>query len=444
MTVTDPWAIKWLKTGDGKSWLEAHDLPTNPFFAPERECTSDDPHPVLKIALKEGDTINVPLFEIKGTADATGLFESWVLEYAPGSNPRDWKTLNGGDSPVKNSTLAMWNLADIPNGAVTLRLTNVYGPRMALNIPCQGFLSNFLRRLLLGQTIEIYGDGNQLRDPMFVDDAVEAFLKAGAAARPPSRLYNVGGPQALSLSEIARMAVASVDAPEPVFRPFPEYQKQIDIGGGPSQTIADAPDGRGGAWGSGGTIVFSPTSGSPLFMVSDAGGTATPLTVFATPARRRGPRAGGLAHRRHGRLQRRARPGDADDERSVEGLIEYDAVLGVAFQTSPSAGKLEHCDLPRRMVSAREKVRTGRVDSVDGSGPDHSCAALAELSERLFDCGVVPYYLHQLDRAAGTAHFEVGDERARELVAGLRARLPGYLVPRLVRETAGEAAKSPL
>ncbi len=127
-----------------------------------------------------------------------------------------------------NYHLLMSRSGDID--AIALRLTNVYGPRMALNIPCQGFLSNFLRRLLLGQTIEIFGDGNQLRDPMFVDDAVEAFLKAGAAARPPSRLYNVGGPQALSLSEIARMAVASVDAPEPVFRPFPEYQKQIDIG----------------------------------------------------------------------------------------------------------------------------------------------------------------------------------------------------------------------
>jgi EF-P beta-lysylation protein EpmB len=70
--------------------------------------------------------------------------------------------------------------------------------------------------------------------------------------------------------------------------------------------------------------------------------------------------------------------------------------------------------------------------------------ALARLSERLFECGVTPYYLHQLDRVAGAAHFEVGDERARELVAELRARLPGYLVPRLVREVAGEGSKTPL
>ncbi|MFT3792109.1 MAG: EF-P beta-lysylation protein EpmB [Rudaea sp.] len=73
-----------------------------------------------------------------------------------------------------------------------------------------------------------------------------------------------------------------------------------------------------------------------------------------------------------------------------------------------------------------------------------SADALAGLSSRLFDCGVLPYYLHQLDRVAGTAHFAVGDDEACALVAALRARLPGYLVPRLVREIAGEAHKTPL
>ena len=75
----------------------------------------------------------------------------------------------------------------------------------------------------------------------------------------------------------------------------------------------------------------------------------------------------------------------------------------------------------------------------------NDCAdALADLSMRLFDCGVLPYYLHQLDRVAGAAHFAVGDDEARALVAALRERLPGYLVPRLVREIAGEAHKTPL
>ena len=56
----------------------------------------------------------------------------------------------------------------------------------------------------------------------------------------------------------------------------------------------------------------------------------------------------------------------------------------------------------------------------------------------------LPYYLHQLDRVAGTAHFEVPDDRARDLLQQVNARLPGYLVPRLVREEPGAPGKSPL
>ena len=77
-------------------------------------------------------------------------------------------------------------------------------------------------------------------------------------------------------------------------------------------------------------------------------------------------------------------------------------------------------------------------------GVNDSLPALSDLSERLFAAGALPYYLHQLDRVAGTAHFEVTDERARALHDGLAASLPGYLVPRLVREVAGAPAKTPL
>lgn len=114
--------------------------------------------------------------------------------------------------------------------AVVLRLTNVYGPRMALNIPCQGFLSTFLRRLLLGQPIAIFGDGTQLRDPMYVDDAVEAFLAAGSVEKVPNRVYNVGGPEALPISAIAEMASEAAGGAGIAYQPFPEYRKAIDIG----------------------------------------------------------------------------------------------------------------------------------------------------------------------------------------------------------------------
>ncbi|MFM8495749.1 MAG: EF-P beta-lysylation protein EpmB [Planctomycetia bacterium] len=75
------------------------------------------------------------------------------------------------------------------------------------------------------------------------------------------------------------------------------------------------------------------------------------------------------------------------------------------------------------------------------AGVNDSAAVLAALSERLVDLGVVPYYLHLLDRVRGTAHFEVDEAEARRLLDELRRRLPGYAVPRLARELPGEPAK---
>jgi nucleoside-diphosphate-sugar epimerase len=114
--------------------------------------------------------------------------------------------------------------------AVVLRLTNVYGPRMALRIPCQGVLNVFLRRLLTGQRVTVYGDGAQLRDPLYIDDAVEAFLAAGAIASLPARTYNIGGPEPLSLLKIASIASEAADCDSPQIRPFPAEQRAIDIG----------------------------------------------------------------------------------------------------------------------------------------------------------------------------------------------------------------------
>ncbi|HEX2493545.1 MAG TPA: EF-P beta-lysylation protein EpmB, partial [Steroidobacter sp.] len=77
-------------------------------------------------------------------------------------------------------------------------------------------------------------------------------------------------------------------------------------------------------------------------------------------------------------------------------------------------------------------------------GVNDSPEALIDLSEALFAVGASPYYLHVLDRVQGAAHFEVDEARALALHAELTARLPGYLVPRLVREIPGERAKSPV
>ena len=78
------------------------------------------------------------------------------------------------------------------------------------------------------------------------------------------------------------------------------------------------------------------------------------------------------------------------------------------------------------------------------AGINDSIEVLQELSERLFQMKVLPYYLHQLDKVKGAAHFEVNDATAKALILKLTSRLPGYLVPKLVREIPGMPSKAPL
>jgi len=78
------------------------------------------------------------------------------------------------------------------------------------------------------------------------------------------------------------------------------------------------------------------------------------------------------------------------------------------------------------------------------AGVNDSASTLARLMEAGFKAGAIPYYLHLLDRVSGSAHFEVGRDRAVALVQELRTRLPGYLVPRLVEERAGAPGKLPV
>jgi EF-P beta-lysylation protein EpmB len=105
-------------------------------------------------------------------------------------------------------------------------------------------------------------------------------------------------------------------------------------------------------------------------------------------------------------------------------------------------------ELGANAAASLARLRTGGVTLLNQSvllrGINASVDTLAVLSEQLFACGVLPYYLHQLDPVQGAAHFQVPDEEALALLETLRSRLPGYLVPRLVREVAGEPAKRPL
>lgn len=124
--------------------------------------------------------------------------------------------------------LLLWRMQQLD--AVVLYLTNVYGPRIALNLPGQGVLATFLSRALAGETIEVFGDGSQQRDPVYVDDAVEAILRAGALPLGPHRSFNIGHPERWTLLEIAAYLGKLAGLPQPVLRPFPPERARIDVG----------------------------------------------------------------------------------------------------------------------------------------------------------------------------------------------------------------------
>lgn len=111
-----------------------------------------------------------------------------------------------------------------------------------------------------------------------------------------------------------------------------------------------------------------------------------------------------------------------------------------------------HCNHPNelspKVIKALQKFKGSGITLLNQSVllnkvNDHS-DTLTELSELLFDSGVLPYYLSMMDKVQGAAHFVVSDARALEIMRDLRSQLPGYLVPKLVREVAGAPYKMPL
>jgi L-lysine 2,3-aminomutase len=133
-------------------------------------------------------------------------------------------------------------------------------------------------------------------------------------------------------------------------------------------------------------------------------------------------------------------------ERVDAGLLDWLAALPLQKVIVLHVNHANELDatVDRALAGLRDTGAVLLNQAVLLAGVNDSVDALAALSERLIACGVLPYYLHQLDRVAGAAHFEVDESRARDLVETLRARLPGYLVPRWVREDAGEPGKTPL
>ena len=114
--------------------------------------------------------------------------------------------------------------------ACSLRLTNVYGPRQLIKHNRQGFIGWFIRLAIEGSEIQVFGDGSQLRDFLYVDDAADAFLRAGATSICDGEAFNVGGDEPISHRELVSLLVATAGAGTVRYVEWPPDKKRIDIG----------------------------------------------------------------------------------------------------------------------------------------------------------------------------------------------------------------------
>jgi UDP-glucose 4-epimerase len=114
--------------------------------------------------------------------------------------------------------------------ACSLRLTNVYGPRQLLKHNRQGFIGWFIRLAIEQKTIQIFGDGSQLRDFVYVDDTADAFLRAGASEACNGEVFNVGGDRPISHRELTTLLIEIAGAGRVEYVEWPAEKKAIDIG----------------------------------------------------------------------------------------------------------------------------------------------------------------------------------------------------------------------
>jgi len=114
--------------------------------------------------------------------------------------------------------------------ACSLRLTNVFGPRQLIRHNRQGFIGWFIRLALLDQEIQVFGDGRQIRDFVYVDDAADAFLRAGASDDCNGQVFNVGGMTPIAHRELVALLIEMAGSGRFRMVDWPAERKAIDIG----------------------------------------------------------------------------------------------------------------------------------------------------------------------------------------------------------------------
>ena len=111
-----------------------------------------------------------------------------------------------------------------------LRLTNTYGPRMRIKDARQTFLGVWIRNLIQNKPVEVWGDGQQMRDFNFVDDVITALMLAAISEKSGGEVYNLGGPEHINLKELAAIMIKIYGKGDYRIIPFPNDRKVIDIG----------------------------------------------------------------------------------------------------------------------------------------------------------------------------------------------------------------------
>jgi membrane carboxypeptidase/penicillin-binding protein PbpC len=126
LNVSDPWAIGWIQnTSDGKDWAKEMGFNDPILFAPQRECTLEDPRPIIEISSPtEGQLITASPLDISGKIDVSADFKNFTIEYGLSDNPIEWNLLFEGNQPINQTgKIYTWDLNTIQPGIVTLKIT---------------------------------------------------------------------------------------------------------------------------------------------------------------------------------------------------------------------------------------------------------------------------------------------------------------------------------
>lgn len=225
--IRDPWSMRYL--------VEGQDFIFNLAGQVSHLDSMEDPHTDLDINCKAQLSLLEALRETN--PDARVIFAASRQQYGrPQSLPVTEEhqlvpvDVNGIDLVAGESYHLLYN--DVHGiRAISLRLTNTYGPHLLMKHDRQGFITTFIRRAIEGKDIQVFGDGSQLRDFTYVSDAVDAFLSVALAEPAYGRALNVGGQEPVALLEVARLCQQIAAAGGAVeTAPWPNERKKIDIG----------------------------------------------------------------------------------------------------------------------------------------------------------------------------------------------------------------------